>query len=196
MNNTRNEISNLNHNISMDSSDVTEEVYFIILIVANVVIANILSLLGIMGSILNIIILSYHKMQDTTNVVLLAISVCDLIYSLTQLSLNFSLSSFLINFYWAQWASVIHALCIDQINYLAVLTSIHLVTLVSIERMVAVCFPFHVARFLTISRVKIIIISMVFCNILLICPEFMKAKLFYSEYNNVTLPALKYQDFF
>ncbi|KAI8775009.1 FMRFamide receptor, partial [Biomphalaria glabrata] len=119
------------------SSAVSDDVYIVILIVTNVLIANILSLLGIVGSILNIIILSHHKMQDPTNVVFLAISVCDFIFSVTQISFNFSIASFLINFFVLDWAVTIHVISFDRINYLAVLISIHLVTLVSIERMVA-----------------------------------------------------------
>ncbi|KAK7010826.1 hypothetical protein BgiMline_002461 [Biomphalaria glabrata] len=117
------------------SSAVSDDVYIVILIVTNVLIANILSLLGIVGSILNIIILSHHKMQDPTNVVFLAISVCDFIFSVTQISFNFSIASFLINFFVLDWAVTIHVISFDRINYLAVLISIHLVTLVSIERM-------------------------------------------------------------
>ncbi|XP_055888529.1 FMRFamide receptor-like [Biomphalaria glabrata] len=181
---------------SANNFDVRDEVYTLMVIVTMVIIANILSLVGTIGSILNIIILSHHKMQDTTNVVLLAISVCDLIYSITQISFNFSQSAFLINVYIFMWVYVIHTLIFDTINYFAAIVSIHLVTLVSIERMVAVCFPFHVSRIFTLSRIKVIIVAIVCCNLVLRIPALFKYEMQYFEYMNATLPGLKYGDFY
>ncbi|XP_055895000.1 FMRFamide receptor-like [Biomphalaria glabrata] len=180
-----------------DSFDVSDEVYYLLLFVTNAIIANILSLIGILGSILNVIILSHHKMQDTTNVILLAISVCDLIYSITQISFNFyQFARSFINVYIFQWATVINLLIFDRINYIALIVSIHLVTLVSIERMVAVCFPFHVSRVFTLYRMKCIIISIVCCNIVLRIPFYFKFEMYFDEYKNVTMPFLRFGDLF
>ncbi|XP_055899088.1 FMRFamide receptor-like [Biomphalaria glabrata] len=189
-------ISNLTQKVSPASSDVSDDVYMVILFVTNIIIANILSLLGILGSILNIIILSYHKMQDTTNIVLLFISICDLIYSITQISFILSESAFFIHWYIYQWVFITNNLIFSRFNFLAVIASIHLVTLVSIERMVAICFPFHVSRVFTLFRMKCIIVGIVFCNIILQTPSFFSYEMYYIQYKNVTIPVLRYGDLY
>ncbi|XP_055888617.1 FMRFamide receptor-like [Biomphalaria glabrata] len=182
----------LNQTETLESSGISDYVYFMVLLVTNGIIANILSLLGITGSILNIIILSHHKMQDTTNVVLLAISVCDLMYSLTQISFNLTYTSFLLSLYIYQWVITLHAICLDYVNYLSFILSIHLVTLVSIERMVAICFPFHVSRIFTVHRIQRVIISLLLFNIIFMSPWFVTYNIDYINYNDITLPALEF----
>ncbi|XP_055897054.1 uncharacterized protein LOC129928105 [Biomphalaria glabrata] len=69
----------------------------------------------------------------------------------------------------------------------------------SIERMIAVCLPFHVSRIVTLSRMKCIIISIVLYNVLFKVPAVMRYDIElieFDEYNNVTLPYITFTDFY
>ncbi|KAI8788014.1 neuropeptide FF receptor 2 [Biomphalaria glabrata] len=112
------------------------------------------SLLGVINNSLNIIVLSKHSFQETTNIQLLSLSVCDLLCSVLQPLrrvhclverfdpvVGLTLKSF----------SMAYLFVLPD---LFVSASILHTTLIAIERLVAVCFPLLVSRIFTPCRVK------------------------------------------
>ncbi|CAL1526077.1 unnamed protein product, partial [Lymnaea stagnalis] len=92
------------------------------------------------------LVLSRHGMGDSTNVVLVALSLSDLIFSTSE---TFSRSVRIVNRYdlaWADALSTIQFIGFVRVSLWAMVTSTWLVSVISVERMLAVCFPFHVSR--------------------------------------------------
>ncbi|XP_059166818.1 FMRFamide receptor-like [Physella acuta] len=138
----------------------------------NIVIIPIVSFFGIVGNVLTIVILKYNGLNESTNIILTGLAVGDLFFSVTQFfpviprCMNSALAESMFNYY---------AVYIYGWNQYAVCISIHMVTLIALERMIAVCFPFRVSTLLTPYRIKCIVIAIYFSDAILYIPrDFMR----------------------
>ncbi|CAL1528670.1 unnamed protein product [Lymnaea stagnalis] len=126
--------------------------------------------LAIGGNLVSIVVVSHHGFQETTNIVVTSLAVCDLAYSLTNclyamrsvlgrfdtpLSSTFSSYYVVYVFPWNQWSLA---------------CSVGHVTIIALERMLAVCFPFRVSTIVTARRMTAAVISVYICNLLMSIP--------------------------
>ncbi|KAK6998042.1 G-protein coupled receptor [Biomphalaria glabrata] len=118
-----------------------------------------LCVFGIVGNVINIIVLSYHGLQGS-NIMLLSLSVTDLLGSVfrqvrrlkclvatVDVPASVSLDTFGFVFFLLM-------------DYWCLLLSIYLTTAIAIERCMAISAPFHVANVFTPWRVKIMLASL------------------------------------
>ncbi|KAK6983750.1 FMRFamide receptor [Biomphalaria glabrata] len=132
--------------------------------------------LGTLGNIFNILTLSQLTMQDNTSIVLLSLSVVDLVYTSVKTFVSVSWIILTFDYYLGTYLINCYNVYVESVDVIAVNTSIHLVMFVSVERMIAVCFPFHVSKVLTPSRIRWCVLFIVIGNWVT------RAPLFYTSY--------------
>nr|KAI8741373.1 neuromedin-U receptor 2-like [Biomphalaria glabrata] len=135
--------------------------------VINLILTPILCILGVVGNILNIIVLRQCGFKDTNVLLLESLSLADLFLSLVHsiLHAHFIVECFdLVLAALVGTFSFVYLFGAYQITLCVV--QCHLVSIAA-ERVIAVYFPFHVARIFSRSRVLIIIACMyLFCFVL------------------------------
>ena len=124
----------------------------------NGVITNIVVILGLIGNILTIVILSQRAMRSSTNYYLSALAVCDSIVLIS--------TAFLIGLpgipNMSGYMSYVFAYVVSYFYPLALIAqtaTIWLTVSFTVERYIAVCHPLKAASMCTISRAKIVIIG-------------------------------------
>ncbi|KAK0047221.1 neuropeptide FF receptor 2 [Biomphalaria pfeifferi] len=146
-------------------------------IVLNCFLIHLLSLLGIVTNILNIIVLSKHSFQETTNILLLSLSVCDLLCSLFQPVRKVHCIAERFHPVFGLTLKSFTTVYFFLLPDIFVSVSILHTAVISAERLVAVCFPLHVSRIFTPCRVKWTILFIYVFSIGLLSPA-----LFISEF--------------
>ncbi|KAH9492917.1 hypothetical protein Btru_032609 [Bulinus truncatus] len=120
----------------------------------NCVLLHALCACGIVGNVINIVILSRRGYRKTTNVLLTSLSVSDLVFSVTQsVSRWWSIAARLD----AGAARTLHAVYVVYVrtwNEVSLMASIYQVTIIALVRLLAVCYPLQVHRIVTPLRAK------------------------------------------
>ncbi|XP_059140700.1 uncharacterized protein LOC131928642 [Physella acuta] len=159
-----------------------------------------LSFFGIFGNIINIIVLSHHGFKDTTNIILTSLSTSDLLYSLVTPArrLKCVISQFNIPLSTTVESITTAFLFAPSVTLIAI--SMCHITLIAVERLIAVSLPFHVSRLFTTSRVKRTVFIVYFIVIVMSSPVFMRLSYewvkdeFYNAYVAVVINTRFYQD--
>ncbi|XP_059169348.1 FMRFamide receptor-like [Physella acuta] len=124
----------------------------------NCFLIHFLSLLGIVGNLLNIVVLSRHNQKETTTIILISLSISDLCSSLFQ---PFRRLKCLVSHFDVPGSVTIGSFTFIFIypitDYFETVSICH-VTAIAIERFIAVCFPLHVSQIFTPHRVKLMIL--------------------------------------
>ncbi|XP_055860619.1 probable G-protein coupled receptor B0563.6 [Biomphalaria glabrata] len=166
--------------------DVSDTVYIAFDLILNCFLSLLLAMLGFVGNILNICVLSQQGMRDTTNLLLLYLAVSDLIFSF--LTLVYRIPN--VVFYFDKHLSVSLKYCyfqvLDSIKLLSLFCSTYFITMLSVERMFAVCFPFQVSRIVTRFRIKITAMCITVILFLFLSPMYGFAYLDTAIVDNVT----------
>ncbi|CAG5118252.1 unnamed protein product [Candidula unifasciata] len=159
------------------SSNRTAEVLdkyiiYVLEIFTNCVLLNIISLFGIIGNIINIIVLWKHGFRETTNILLISLSAFDLMCSiiLPVTRLKYIVSQFdeglAISF------NTFATVYLFMPKYACLATSFTYVTIIAVERFTAVFFPFKVSRIFSSSNTKVIAAVTPMCCLLALSPTF------------------------
>ncbi|CAL1531420.1 unnamed protein product, partial [Lymnaea stagnalis] len=115
-----------------------------------------LAVCGIVGNILNIIILSDHGFHDTTNILLTSLASDDLICCLTEVIIRLP---YIITAYFQEIRFFLFCRqYLVILNYLSFSQSQLLAAVIAVERLAAVWFPFLVSRVFTPRRMMSLII--------------------------------------
>ncbi|XP_059176555.1 FMRFamide receptor-like [Physella acuta] len=126
-------------------------------IIVQCAVVLLLGVFGIFGNIITIIILSKHGLNKTTNIFLLSLSFCDCLNStlsfIKSMKYIISLVGPLVEYYY----TIVEALAFQASDISTMLSILH-VTAISIERMVAVSFPFQVSKIFTAFRVRWVLV--------------------------------------
>ncbi|CAL1529141.1 unnamed protein product, partial [Lymnaea stagnalis] len=152
---------------------------------------------GLVGNILNAVVLSSPKFKDTTSFLLLSLSVVDFFVSATHLVFRMPNILLYFNPRLSYTFYCFYLAYVYMWNQIFLFVSIFYVSLVAVERMIAVCFPFHVARLVTRFRVRVITV-LGFIFYAAINSPFLNM-LYTSTYhdgNNVPYTRVSYTDFY
>ncbi|XP_059147209.1 galanin-like G-protein coupled receptor npr-9 [Physella acuta] len=149
-----------NNSIVADAMfDISKTDLFYINLIFSGIILPALCFTGIVGNSLTILILVYNGLRETTTIILTALAVSDLFFSLTQLHFPLENLARLIDdavFYYIFSHFTAYVLGWNQY---AICTSVQMATVIAVERMIAVVFPFAASKLLTTFRIKCIVVS-------------------------------------
>ncbi|KAH9489483.1 hypothetical protein Btru_049381 [Bulinus truncatus] len=101
-------------------------------------------------------------MRDTTNLILLYLSVSDFVISILAVLQHISNLVYCWNNYLSFTFDLLYITLFGYIKLVCLFTSTYFVTMLSVERMIAVCFPFHVSRIVTKFRIKVLAVLITF----------------------------------
>lgn len=139
------------------------------------VLMNIISLLGILGNILSMVILSRPQMRSSINYLLIGLARCDTIVILTSMLLFgipaiYPYTGYLFYYYY-----VIHPVISPVVYPLAMTAqtaSVYLTLTVTLERYVAVCHPLRARALCTYGRARIYVIAILIFSLIYNLPRF------------------------
>ncbi|CAL1526079.1 unnamed protein product, partial [Lymnaea stagnalis] len=153
---------------------------------------------GIVTNILNISILQRHGMDDSMNVVLVALAVSDMAYSISETVYRIGLIATNVDFSLGYNILSVYYVIFLNLSSCAIVISTWLVSVISFERMIAVSFPFHSSRIITPHRIKCLVISLYIIFISMYGPLFCGWYLdwsFHPSYNLTLLRDIKFDWF-
>ncbi|CAL1531548.1 unnamed protein product, partial [Lymnaea stagnalis] len=123
-----------------------------------------LSLVGIFGNTMIIVVLAHHGFKDTTSTMMRSLAVSDLIYFLTDSFYNVGCIALMFDRALGQTLNVINGMYFFYWNQMSLTVSLCTVAVIAVEKAIAVYFPFHVSRLFTPLRIKIILVLIYVCN--------------------------------
>lgn len=136
----------------------------------NCILTYIVGAFGIVGNVLNIIILSHHGFKESTNIMLVSLSISDLLFVVIQCFSRVMYVARLYDYYIYDTVLSMYFVYFVFMHQIALNMSILQVTVISLERFVAVWFPFKVSHIFTARNVIIIILILFFINFALYFP--------------------------
>ncbi|KAI8792466.1 trace amine-associated receptor 3 [Biomphalaria glabrata] len=160
------------------------------------------SIIGISGNGLGIAILRKHNLAASSSKLLLALCANDLFICFFMCGTGIQkLFIYLEGKYsYVLMISVTNVLNLVSTLVFSVLVPISLIltTSISVERFIAVCFPFHVSRIMTSGRVSVYIILIYVCFGVVASPAFLRNSLLfeYSPLYNATVVVIRYSEYY
>ncbi|XP_069114718.1 FMRFamide receptor-like [Argopecten irradians] len=159
------------------------------------IIANIITVYGIVGNILSILVLRHRMMQSSTSLYLISLAVYDtgvllsmcLFLALPTLYLE---KGYLQNYYYAY--KYMHPFCYP-IALVAQTGTIYTTLAFTVERYIAVCHPLQAANTCTRSRTKRVILLIFLCCVVYNIPRFLESETteVWNSYYNRTEPQIQ-----
>ncbi|XP_059174432.1 endothelin receptor type B-like [Physella acuta] len=137
----------------------------------NTIIIHIVCLFGVLGNTFTLVVLTQHGFKDATNILLLSLAASDLVFSVTT-SMSYMYN--IVKIFDMDFASSMYAVYVTHIlpvHGLSSVASFISVAVISVERFIAVWFPFHSTRIVTPKRMKIVVVSVYVYLTILILPD-------------------------
>ncbi|KAG5453912.1 FMRFamide receptor [Clonorchis sinensis] len=144
-----------------------QKTYTLVRITCTQFLSPIVCITGIFTNILNIAVLARPRMRSTTNIYLLALAVCDLLYGLIVLIISFRIYTIFGHSYTYMRLFPYLIATGDLCSH----TASWLTCSFTVERFIAISSPILARRVCTPERCKCIIIVLCLCNILVNIPE-------------------------
>lgn len=153
------------------------------------VLLNLVGLLGILGNILSMVILSRPQMRSSINYLLIGLARCDTILILTSMLLFgiptiYPYTGYLFFYYYYIFPRI--SPYIFPIAMCAQTASIYLTFTVTLERFVAVCHPLRARALCTYGRAKLYVIGCCVFAVLYNMPRFLEVNVQEYQYDEVT----------
>ncbi|KAK6997890.1 thyrotropin-releasing hormone receptor [Biomphalaria glabrata] len=128
------------------------------------------SVCGLLINVLNILILSKYGLHETSSLLLFSLSVCYMISSFLQLFPRLpSIVALFDPLLAMSFESIFGAYIATILGYFIAMTKIHM-TIIAVERLVAVCFPLKMSWVFTPSHVKLMLGFVYFYVFVLLLP--------------------------
>nr|CAD7581253.1 unnamed protein product [Timema californicum] len=165
----------LNGRLYSETTSSEERQDIIYQFITNGVLLNVIGVLGILGNIISMIILSRPQMKSSINYLLIGLARCDTVLILTSLLLFglpaiFSYTGCLFTYYvkvYPHLAPVLFPLAL-----IAQTVSVYLTLTVTLERFVAVCHPLQARSLCTYGRARFYVIIIIVFSTLYNLPRF------------------------
>ncbi|KAK6965309.1 somatostatin receptor type 5 [Biomphalaria glabrata] len=190
-----------NDSVGQNSQDFfSEEVMAKIELSLNCVLINVFALLGLIGTSINLLVLcQYNITTDTSNILLVSLSVADFLFCLTvPISRSKCLLIHFLDMPTALRYSIFIFEYFSEIPRLLYFCSMSMVGVISTERFLAVFFPFKTSRLMTPFRMKLLSVLVYVLNALMFSPTYfiLTHDYVYSEKYQGLVPVLEPTKFF
>ncbi|CAL1546965.1 unnamed protein product, partial [Lymnaea stagnalis] len=119
-----------------------------------------MSMTGVIGNILVIIVVYRQGLKDTPQILMMSLAASDALFSTATLVIHMPDIIFNADFYLATTFLTYINVYVLEIYYFTLVLSFCTFPLISFERMIAVYFPFHVSRICTPFRIKCILLCL------------------------------------
>lgn len=141
----------------------------------NGVLLNIVGILGILGNILSMVILSRPQMRSSINYILIGLARCDTVLIITSILLFglpavYPYTGYLYYYFYFIYPSI--SPFVYPIAMAAQTASIYLTLTVTLERYVAVCHPLKARALCTYGRARIYVVIIIIFALLYNLPRF------------------------
>ncbi|XP_059140675.1 chemerin-like receptor 1 [Physella acuta] len=136
------------------TNDLSSDVYVVLDLLFNCVIYHLLAVFGILGNIFNVVVLYHNGLQSTTNIMLISLSVSDFGYSILMSVKKLKCVVYKYDPPMALTYQTFTNVFLSSLASTMIVISIFIVTIISVERLIAVSFPLHVARIFTPKNTK------------------------------------------
>ncbi|KAG5887004.1 hypothetical protein JTB14_003682 [Gonioctena quinquepunctata] len=160
--------------------------------VTNGLFINLIGMLGILGNIISMIILSRPQMRSSINYLLIGLARIDTVLIITSMLLFglpgiYPYSGSMFTYYYVVYPHI--APVLFPIALVAQTASVYLTLTVSLERFVAVCHPLRARSLCTYGRARIYVIGILIFSAMYNLPRFWEATLQeeWSGKHNVTI---------
>ncbi|XP_059616844.1 FMRFamide receptor-like [Phlebotomus argentipes] len=143
------------------------------------VVLNIVGVLGILGNVLSMVILSRPQMRSSINYLLIGLARCDIVLILTSVLLFgipsiYPYTGYLFFYHYYIYPNI--SPYVFPIAMVAQTASIYLTFTVTLERFVAVCHPLQVRALCTYGRAKLYVVVCIVFAILYNLPRFWEVR--------------------
>ncbi|XP_059179625.1 somatostatin receptor type 4-like [Physella acuta] len=191
-------------NVTYEDSPVLEfdvisvEALHIADILINCVLINAICLLGIVGNVLNVLVLHQRKKRTPTNYVMMSLSVCDLVYVITLILRRSSCVIAAFDVTGSMTMEAVQSAYFLTINTLFRKFSTGHIVLLSLERMIAVYLPLKAALYFSSKKTAYYMMAIALFWIALVCPLFsymFELKWVYLEQFNTTVGEAVFSNF-
>lgn len=200
-NNSRNTFldTNIRWSASWHSINVLDEYTVAALeIFTNCFIINCVCLFGVVGNVLNIAVLCQHGFRETTNIILVSLSVSDLMFCVivpvTKVRIIFSFFNMALSVSVHTFVTVF----LFMPKYVCLASSCCYVSIIAVERFVAVFFPFHASKIFTRNIMRFVCVCVPVITGCSMFPTFfaLRYEWIYDSTLNVTVAIMKYTHFY
>ncbi|EAA01756.2 AGAP001862-PA [Anopheles gambiae str. PEST] len=154
------------------------------------VVMNIVALIGILGNIFSMVILSRPQMRSSINYLLIGLARCDTVLILTSV-LIFGLcaiyphTGYLYYYHYQIFPKI--SLVVYPLAMIAQTASVYLTLTVTLERYVAVCHPLRARALCTYGRARLYVVGILVFSILYNLPRFWEVTLISSTHPDTGL---------
>ncbi|CAL1546966.1 unnamed protein product, partial [Lymnaea stagnalis] len=119
-----------------------------------------MSMTGVIGNILVIIVVYCQGLKDTPQILMMSLAASDALFSTATLVMHFPDIIFIVDSYLATTFLTYINVYVVEIYYFTIVLSFCTFPLISFERLIAVYFPFQVSRICTPIRIKCILMCL------------------------------------
>ncbi|CAL1546964.1 unnamed protein product, partial [Lymnaea stagnalis] len=140
--------------------DVPFEVLVWVKIILNGYFVIFMSVTGVIGNILIIIVVYRQGLKDTPQILMMSLAASDALFSTATLVIHFPEIIFNVDYYLATTCLTYTKVYVFEMYYFTLVLSFCTFPLISFERMIAVYFPFQVSRICTPFRIKCILLCL------------------------------------
>ncbi|KAH9490768.1 hypothetical protein Btru_046949 [Bulinus truncatus] len=154
-----------------DNSFISDQLLYQLDILLNCFLIQVLCVFGIVGNVINVIVLSRQGLKDS-NVVLFSLSVIDLLGSVFRQGRRLKCIVATLDTPASVTVDTIGSVFFILPDNWCLASSIFHITAIAVERCLAVCAPFSVAAVFTPRRVKIMLVSLYAYTVVILSPLF------------------------
>lgn len=184
--------------LASENGPWSEDTFHTLEILTNCIIINIIGVFGIAGNIINIIVLTKHGFRETTNIILVALSLSDLLFSIILPVTRLKCITRHFNHGLAMTINTFVTVYLFMPKYVCLASSFTYVTMIAIERFVAVFFPFKVSMIFKTKIMKICVIGVPVFVLVLLTPTLraLRYDWKFSSIFNETVAVVEYTQFY
>ncbi|XP_059149655.1 N-formyl peptide receptor 3-like [Physella acuta] len=177
---------------------VDESVLEVLNLVFDIIVTQTFCVTGIVGNFISIIIFWKLGFKDVTNIILISLSTSDTIFCLFQCYYRLPDIVEMYDRYTGHTMRTFHFVYCSFIHQTAIIISLFLVVLISVERCIAVWLPFRVSQICNRRNIIWAVVFLYVLGIVLTLPALFlyRLKWYVSKPKNITYAALFYTDFF
>lgn len=181
--------SNISHGGCVETDDKDINLYRFIV---NGVLLNLIGVLGILGNIISMIILSRPQMRSSINYLLIGLARIDTVLIITSILLFglpgiYPYTGLLFTYFYVVYPHIIPL--VYPLAMMVQTASVYLTLTVSLERFVAVCHPLRARSLCTYGRARIYVLGIVMFSVLYNLPRLWEGmvRAEYYEKENITV---------